>query len=329
MADKDKTAVLQAELAAAVERHERVLLSLREEQRTLEMRSSALAAELQAELSARSAALAAREAAHEERVRRVSGTVFAARVDLVVGGRAYSVTEDMMTKHPASFFGELFSGRHQDKRTPEGAFFINRDDKLFRHVLRYLRGEPLEEGLSDKKRADLAREADFYMLPELAAAVLPKGGSARASVRPARLRPAQPPANVLDKLTASVSGIDPLQAPLVPRVRDTRTSGVSVSPLSGSASLEGSAKTPLDGSANKPITPRGLRPKAPDAEEPKSHSAPVTVPLPAPVPPGSPRLKLSVQKVPLRDSQRESIDFEEKKAFRVPIERDPLSEDEH
>jgi hypothetical protein len=93
--------------------------------------------------------------------------VTSSRIKLDVGGRIFSVTSDMMIRYPDSFFARLFSGRWEDKKTEDGAYFINRSFQLFHHIVDFLRDGGLDVSLSEDDHRALCREADFYQLKEL------------------------------------------------------------------------------------------------------------------------------------------------------------------
>ena len=85
-----------------------------------------------------------------------------------VGGTLYSTTAATLTKVEGSLLAELFNGDVEDGAEK----FIDRDGACFRWVLNYLRspaGTPTVLPEHASERAQLALEADFYGLPELAA----------------------------------------------------------------------------------------------------------------------------------------------------------------
>ena len=58
---------------------------------------------------------------------------FGSSVKLNVGGKIYKTTLDTLRKDPGSMLYAMFSGRHELKPDGEdGAYFIDRDGKLFR-----------------------------------------------------------------------------------------------------------------------------------------------------------------------------------------------------
>lgn len=62
----------------------------------------------------------------------------------------------------------MFSGRIPTRRDSEGRYFIDRDGRLFQHILNYLRSGAFPAGLSPTARSELEREASFYGLEALA-----------------------------------------------------------------------------------------------------------------------------------------------------------------
>ncbi|XP_068727105.1 uncharacterized protein [Montipora capricornis] len=90
---------------------------------------------------------------------------FGSKVKLNVGGKIYSTTLDTLRKDPDSMLCAMFSGRHELKPDAEdGAYFIDRDGKLFRYILNYLRDGNVY--LPDEKitQQELLKEAKFYQV---------------------------------------------------------------------------------------------------------------------------------------------------------------------
>jgi hypothetical protein len=123
--------------------------------------------ELLEAVSAKETALEEREKHFELSAQRITTTVTSSRIKLDVGGRIFSVTSDMMIRYPDSFFARLFSGRWEDKKTEDGAYFINRDFDHFHHIVSFLRHGSLDVSLSEDDHRALCCEADFYQLKEL------------------------------------------------------------------------------------------------------------------------------------------------------------------
>jgi len=60
---------------------------------------------------------------------------FASSIKLNVGGKIYETTLDTLRKDPDSMLCAMFSGRFELKANErDGAYFIDRDGKLFRYV---------------------------------------------------------------------------------------------------------------------------------------------------------------------------------------------------
>jgi len=86
-------------------------------------------------------------------------------VRLNVGGKSYMTSITTLTKIKDSMLSRMFSPDNSGmlKRLDDGSVFIDRDGKIFRYILEYLRdgGVPnIKE--SDRKR--LSREAEYYAL---------------------------------------------------------------------------------------------------------------------------------------------------------------------
>ena len=73
------------------------------------------------------------KAAFEEMTKTLNEVHFGSSVKLNVGGKIYKTTLDTLRRDPDSMLCAMFSGRHQLKADEEdGAYFIDRDGKLFR-----------------------------------------------------------------------------------------------------------------------------------------------------------------------------------------------------
>ena len=71
--------------------------------------------------------------AFEQLSQTLNGVHFGSTVKLNVGGKIYKTTLDTLRKDPDSMLCAMFSGRHELKPDEEdGAYFIDRDGKLFR-----------------------------------------------------------------------------------------------------------------------------------------------------------------------------------------------------
>lgn len=72
-------------------------------------------------------------------------------------------------KHPNSMLGAMFSGRYQPITDPNGRFFIDRDGKLFKYILNFLRtGSTVGVDETDVPlMTELLGEATFYQIEPL------------------------------------------------------------------------------------------------------------------------------------------------------------------
>ena len=61
------------------------------------------------------------------------------RVELDVGGVRCVTSVETLRRVPHNFFDADFSGRYAVDETDDGAVFIDRDGRLFEHVLEHLR----------------------------------------------------------------------------------------------------------------------------------------------------------------------------------------------
>ncbi|XP_071499863.1 BTB/POZ domain-containing protein KCTD21-like [Diadema antillarum] len=93
----------------------------------------------------------------------------ASYVGLNVGGTIYETSEMTLTSQPESFFTSLLSGNFTSARDERGNYRIDRDGKIFRYILNYLRDNELILPEGFNKLALLEREADFYQLQSLKA----------------------------------------------------------------------------------------------------------------------------------------------------------------
>lgn len=88
-------------------------------------------------------------------------------VSLNVGGEIYTTTLDTLTHYRDSMLGAMFTGQIPMLRDKSGHVFIDRDGKIFRYILNYLRSNSLDlpDGFSEV--ALLRREADFFQIRPL------------------------------------------------------------------------------------------------------------------------------------------------------------------
>ncbi|XP_034414353.1 BTB/POZ domain-containing protein KCTD21-like [Cyclopterus lumpus] len=88
-------------------------------------------------------------------------------VSLNVGGEVYTTTLDTLTRCPDSMLGAMFTGQIPVLRDNGGNVFIDRDGKVFRYILNYLRSSSLDLPDGFSELALLRREADFFQIRPL------------------------------------------------------------------------------------------------------------------------------------------------------------------
>lgn len=107
-------------------------------------------------------------------------------VPLNVGGVLFTTSLDTLRSERfgggnefevGSMLASMFSGRIPTRQDSEGRFFIDRDGRLFHHILNYLRDGKFPVSLTSSERWELEREASFYGLEALA-------GHLRADLKP-------------------------------------------------------------------------------------------------------------------------------------------------
>lgn len=88
-------------------------------------------------------------------------------VSLNVGGEIYTTTLDTLTRCRDSMLGAMFTGQIPVLRDNTGNVFIDRDGKVFRYILNYLRSSYLDLPDGFSELALLRREADFFQIRPL------------------------------------------------------------------------------------------------------------------------------------------------------------------
>ncbi|XP_023274746.1 BTB/POZ domain-containing protein KCTD21-like [Seriola lalandi dorsalis] len=88
-------------------------------------------------------------------------------VSLNVGGEIYTTTLDTLTRCRDSMLGAMFTGQIPMLRDSKGNIFIDRDGKVFRYILNYLRSSSLDLPDGFSELALLQREADFFQIHPL------------------------------------------------------------------------------------------------------------------------------------------------------------------
>lgn len=88
-------------------------------------------------------------------------------VSLNVGGEIYTTTVDTLTRCRDSMLGAMFTGQIPLLRDNQGNVFIDRDGKVFRYILHYLRSSSLDLPDGFTELSLLRREADFFQIRPL------------------------------------------------------------------------------------------------------------------------------------------------------------------
>ncbi|XP_038051080.1 BTB/POZ domain-containing protein KCTD4-like [Patiria miniata] len=92
--------------------------------------------------------------------------------NLNVGGCVYTTTRSTMTRYPDSMLAAMFSSELEPSvRDANGAYVMDRDGPIFRHVLNFLRQGKLILPEDFKEWELLASEADYYQMEALVEAV--------------------------------------------------------------------------------------------------------------------------------------------------------------
>ncbi|XP_038051076.1 BTB/POZ domain-containing protein KCTD6-like [Patiria miniata] len=92
-------------------------------------------------------------------------------IELNVGGCLYTTTKWTLTRDPNSWLGRMFSVPDNIPVRVNGAYFINGDGPIFRHVLNFLRRGRLILPEDFKEWDLLATEANHYQVGALVEAV--------------------------------------------------------------------------------------------------------------------------------------------------------------
>ncbi|XP_067841481.1 BTB/POZ domain-containing protein KCTD21-like isoform X2 [Heptranchias perlo] len=86
---------------------------------------------------------------------------------LNVGGRLYTTSLMTLTRYPESMLGSMFSGTLPTSKDLQGNYFIDRDGKMFRYILNFLRTSHLDLPVDFQELDLLTREADFFQIQPL------------------------------------------------------------------------------------------------------------------------------------------------------------------
>ena len=91
-----------------------------------------------------------------------------------MGGVRYVTSVETLRRILHTFFSAYFSGRYAIDETEDGAVFIDRDGRLFEHVLEFLRDGVVTVAQEDARTVDvgllrrLRREFGFYSVDVVA-----------------------------------------------------------------------------------------------------------------------------------------------------------------
>jgi len=102
---------------------------------------------------------------YEEMRKSVAEVHFSDPIVLDIGGSRFKTSLNTLRQDKGSMLAAMFSGTGFDMTPSEdGSYFIDRDGTHFRHILNYLRGCFVKDGLSQDVLRELAIEVDFYQL---------------------------------------------------------------------------------------------------------------------------------------------------------------------
>uniref|UniRef100_A0A1A7YTU8 Potassium channel tetramerisation domain containing 12.1 n=1 Tax=Iconisemion striatum TaxID=60296 RepID=A0A1A7YTU8_9TELE len=104
------------------------------------------------------------------------GSLFSEIIELNVGGQVYVTRHKTLIAVPDSLLWNMFSKKSPKElaRDSKGRFFLDRDGFLFRYILDYLRDLNLVLPDYFPEKSRLQREADFFLLRDLAKRLSPR-----------------------------------------------------------------------------------------------------------------------------------------------------------
>eukprot|EP01120_Amphizonella_sp_Union-15-10_P005646 TRINITY_DN1695_c0_g1_i1.p1 TRINITY_DN1695_c0_g1~~TRINITY_DN1695_c0_g1_i1.p1 ORF type:complete len:288 (-),score=43.32 TRINITY_DN1695_c0_g1_i1:60-884(-) len=85
-------------------------------------------------------------------------------VQLNVGGAHFTTSRATLCSVKGSMLEAMFSGRHKLLKDPEGRYFLDRDPKLFIHILHFLRTSKLRLPPDPDDAEDLLNELQYFNL---------------------------------------------------------------------------------------------------------------------------------------------------------------------
>ena len=87
---------------------------------------------------------------------------------LSVGGVKYETSRETICKDQESMLAAMFSGRHPLTCNSKGYYFIDRDGKLFRYIINFLRNQEIHLPKDNPQLiSDLLHEAEYFQLSSL------------------------------------------------------------------------------------------------------------------------------------------------------------------
>jgi len=89
------------------------------------------------------------------------------KIKLNVGGKYFATSPTTLQAEPNSMLAVMFSGRFPIEPEEDGAYFIDRNGKVFGLILDWLRTGQLSPSLSSIEEFYLQIEADYYQLTKL------------------------------------------------------------------------------------------------------------------------------------------------------------------
>lgn len=101
---------------------------------------------------------------------KLAATAVQGKVILDIGGDKFTTSVDTLTRDKDTFFTALFSRQWELERDPkDDSIFIDRDGKLFAHILSYLRTDtiPGEVMATETLRQKVIAEAKYYQMNRL------------------------------------------------------------------------------------------------------------------------------------------------------------------
>ncbi|KQK83668.1 BTB/POZ domain-containing protein KCTD21 [Amazona aestiva] len=110
---------------------------------------------------------AGKEGSYKNQSQHRDFSIMSEPITLNVGGKLYTTSLSTLTSFPDSMLGAMFSGKIPTKKDSQGNCFIDRDGKIFRYILNFLRTSHLDLPEDFQEMGLLRREVDFYQIQPL------------------------------------------------------------------------------------------------------------------------------------------------------------------